>query len=265
MRRAFLAIAVVGTLSGCALLNSLGSMADPPVLRVATYNIRHGRGMDDRVALERTATALRMLDADIIGLQEVDRRATRSGNVDQAEMLAGLLGMRHAFGAFMDHDGGEYGMAILSRHRIVGVQRVRLPEGEEPRIALSVSVELPGYDTVTVVNVHFDWVNDDAARYRQARAVAAHVDTLSYPWLLLGDFNDSRSSRTLRLFRDRVRPERKPSAANETFPADDPVREIDYVLASQGSSWEVREIEVVADSVTSDHRPVVATVRRRGG
>lgn len=264
MRRAFLAITVVGTLTGCALLNSFAAMADPPVLRVATYNIRHGRGMDDRVELERTARALRMLDADIIALQEVDARVNRSGNVDQAEMLAGLLGMRHAFGAFMDYDGGEYGMAILSRHRIVGVQRVRLPDGEEPRIALSINVELPGYDTVTVVNVHFDWVNDDAARYRQARAVAAHVDTLKLPWLLLGDFNDSPSSRTLRLFADRVRPERKPTGANLTFTSDQPVREIDYIFASEGTSWEVREIEVVADSVTSDHRPVVATVRRRG-
>ncbi len=263
MRRAFLAIAAVGTLSGCALLNSLGSMADPPVLRVATYNIRHGRGMDDRVALERTATAIRMLDADIVALQEVDRRVNRSGGVDQADMLAGLLGTDHEFGAFFDYDGGQYGMAILSRHRIVGVQRVRLPAGEEPRIALSVSVELPGNDTVTVVNVHFDWIGNDAARYQQAREVAAHVDTLTYPWLLVGDFNDQPGSRTLRLFDNRAVRAAPPVDSAATFPSRNPDREIDHVYASSRAAWEIRGVEVVVDSVTSDHRPVVATVRRR--
>lgn len=264
MRRALAPILLVGTLPACALMNSFSAMIDPPVLRVATYNIRHGRGMDDRVALERTATALRMLDADIIALQEVDRRVNRSGDVDQAEILAGLLGMHHAFGAFMDYDGGEYGMAILSRHRIVGVQRVRLPEGEEPRIALSVSVELPGYDTVSVVNVHFDWVRDDAVRYSQARTLTGHLDTLPYPWLLLGDFNDEPGSRTLRLFDSRTIDAPKPHDSSATFPSRSPDREIDHILPSAGNGWAVHRVEVVVDSVTSDHRPVVATVRRRG-
>ncbi|HUG27420.1 MAG TPA: endonuclease/exonuclease/phosphatase family protein, partial [Gemmatimonadales bacterium] len=102
---------------------------DPVTLRVVSYNIRHGRGMDGEVNLERTAAVLRQLTPDIVALQEVDNRVTRSGGEDQAAVLGGLLGMEHAFGSFMDYQGGQYGMAILSRHPIVRVDPVRLPEG----------------------------------------------------------------------------------------------------------------------------------------
>ena len=73
----------------------------PIEITIATYNIRHGRGMDNVVDLQRTAAALRALNADVIGLQEVDRDVQRSGRVDEAVALAAQLGMTPAFGAFM--------------------------------------------------------------------------------------------------------------------------------------------------------------------
>ena len=84
-------------------------------VRVVSYNIKHGRGNDNIVDLERTAGVLRAFGPDVIGLQEVDDRATRSGGVPQAEHLGRMLDMHHAFGPFMDFQDGAYGMAILSR------------------------------------------------------------------------------------------------------------------------------------------------------
>ena len=89
----------------------------PDTLTVVTYNIKHGRGMDNVVDLKRTTAVLALLDADIIGLQEVDRLVDRSEDVDQPEFLGNQLDLESAFGAFMDYQGGEYGMAILSRFR----------------------------------------------------------------------------------------------------------------------------------------------------
>lgn len=166
-------------------------------LTIATYNIRHGRGMDGRVDLARTAAALRALDADIIGLQEVDRAVERSGRSAQAAELGQRLGMEHAFGAFMPYQGGEYGMAILSRHPMRRIHEIPLPVGNEPRVALLVELEVAPGRRIVAVNVHFDWVADDAFRFAQAEALAAVLDTISLPVLLLGDFNDEPTSRTM--------------------------------------------------------------------
>jgi endonuclease/exonuclease/phosphatase family metal-dependent hydrolase len=248
---------VVGVVLGC-------TPAEPIDLRVVSYNIRHGRGMDSEVNLERTAAVLRQLSPDIVGLQEVDNRVTRSGGEDQAAVLGGLLGMEHAFGAFMDYQGGQYGMAILSRYPIVRVDPVRLPEGNEPRIALAVELALPGGARVMVVNVHFDWVGDDGFRFAQAEHLAAYLDALTLPYLLVGDFNDEPPSRTLGVFRTRAVEVAKPGGAGFTFPAAEPEREIDYLFAGPGAAWAVGAGEVVPEREASDHRPVLGMVTLGG-
>ncbi len=259
MRRALLAPALL--LAGaCAVLQQLGTPAPAP-LRIATYNIRHGVGMDDALRLERTAGTLRSLDADIIALQEVDSVVRRSGDVDQARVLGDLLGMRAAFGAFMPYQGGAYGMAILSRWPIVRSTALRLPEGNEPRVALVVEIERPDGSHLTVVNVHLDWVESDRYRYAQAEVVRATLDTLSTPWVLLGDFNDEPGSRTLRLLGRAGDEAMKPDSARFTFPAAPaPVKEIDFIVAGPRGGWILGEATVVAERLASDHRPVVATL-----
>lgn len=260
MPRPPLAILAALALPGCAVLANLGTGSGSD-LQVASYNIRHGRGMDNRVALERTAAVLRSLDADIVGLQEVDRNVERSGRVDEPALLGNLLGMQHAFGAFMDYQGGRYGLAILSRYPIASSREIVLPTGEEPRVALAARIVLPGGDTVTAINVHFDWVENDAVRVRQARTLSAVLDTLSDPWLLLGDFNDGPDSRTLRVFEDMVHPAPKPPDSSFTFPSNDPVKEIDYIFAQHSDRWRSGTVRVVVDSVASDHRPVLTIIR----
>lgn len=231
-------------------------------LDVVSYNIRHGRGMDDRVDLPRTAAVLRAQSPDIVGLQEVDQRVTRSGGAAQADSLGHLLGMHAAFGAFMPYQGGEYGMGILSRHPIVRSQAIRLPDGNEPRVALLAEVALPDRDTIAVINVHFDWVRNDTLRFAQASALAQVLDTISRPWVLLGDFNDQPGSRTLALFASRAIEARKPSTDHFTFSSTEPAQEIDFIFASPARAWRVRDARVISEPMASDHRPVRATLTR---
>lgn len=227
---------------------------------VATYNIRHGRGMDGQVDLTRTAAAIRALEADLIGLQEVDRNVERSGAVDQPRILGDALSLQYVFGAFFPYQGGEYGMAILSRFPILRSEALRLPEGNEPRVALLAELELPSGRRVLAVNVHFDWVESDTFRFRQAEALAALLDTVSLPVILLGDFNDQPGSRTLDLWRARFATLPKPDEDHFTFSSTAPDKEIDHILLGPAAAWAQARGRVVTDPLTSDHRAFVGRV-----
>lgn len=259
-----LAAALYGT-TGCSATPSstIGRDRTSEPIRVATWNIKHGRGLDGRVDLERTATVIEALDAHIVALQEVDEEVDRSGRVDQGTWLAERLGMHVAFGSFMDFQGGRYGMAILSEFPIEHSEAWRLADGHEPRVALAVRVRPPTGPDLTIVGVHFDWVEDDAFRYAQARETMGYLSDLETPWIVLGDFNDTPDSRTIREFRRLGREAVKPKDACRTFPADDPLIEIDFIVTGPADCWSIDRTEVIDESIASDHRPVVATLRRR--
>lgn len=228
---------------------------------VVSYNIRHGQGMDGKLDLERTSNVLKDLTPDFVGLQEVDNGVRRSGSVDQPEYLAKRLGMHSAFGKFMDYDGGQYGLAILSKHPILSSEIIELPLGNEPRVALATLVQIPNGEKLTVVNLHFDWVKDDRFRYSQATVLKEHLNRLQTPYLLVGDFNDQTGSRTLELLeRDSVGAI-KPPQNRFTFPSQNANIEIDFIFGSPKDRWEFLETRVVQETLASDHRPVRAIFR----
>ncbi len=235
----------------------------PATLRVVTYNIRHGAGMDGRVDLARTAATLSALAPDIVALQEVDESVARSGRVDQATELGRALGMHAAFASFMDYQGGRYGLALLSRLPIRSQRVMPLPPGDEPRAALLVEVEAENGVAVSVVCVHFNWVADDTKRFAQAATLCASLDALATPWVVAGDYNDVPGSRTLALFDARATNAAKPAGSNSTFPADQPEREIDFVYAAPQARWLVQQARVVEERAASDHRPVLAVLELR--
>lgn len=245
-------------------LLALAPLSDTHVsLRVMTYNIRHGRGMDNQLNLERTADVIRKLNPDLVGLQEMDEKVQRSGSVDQAGFLGESLTMNPAFGAFMDFQGGRYGMGALSRFPIKRVASLSLPEGNEPRIALIVEVELPTGETLKLVNVHFDWVEDDGFRFAQATKLADELKKAKEPFILLGDFNDEPGSRTLKLFQSIAKEVPKPASNRFTFNSTKPEKEIDFIFCAPADRWEVTPCQVIDEKMASDHRPVFAELTLR--
>lgn len=253
------AILITTVLMGCrsATGTKQDSHTTPAPIRVATYNIKHGLGMDGRLDLERTATTLHALDADIIALQEVDERARRSGTIDQASWLAERLGMHAAYGAFMDFQGGRYGLAILSRTPIESHESWRLPDGNEPRVALAAHIRTDSGETITAVAVHFDWVEDDGYRFAQAGETISRLQALETPWIVFGDFNDVPGSRTMNAFERIGRNAAKLEGRAATFPSDQPEIEIDYIFNGPPARWRPASAEVIPESLSSDHRPVI--------
>ena len=100
-----------------------------PTVTVATYNMGAARVSD----IDTIATAIGALDADIIALDEVDNKTKRSGQVDQAKYIAEKLDLHYVFGRAIDFEGGQYGLAILSRHPISASEVVPLPSGDPSR------------------------------------------------------------------------------------------------------------------------------------
>ena len=237
---------------------------DPDRLRIVAYNVKHGLGLDGRVDLERIASVIRELEPDVVTLQEIDSVTTRTGLVDQAAALGRLTGMRALFGGFMDYRGGRYGMALLSRYPVVDWDNHRLPDGAEPRTALAARIELlrPGYGRaprVVVVGVHlYATAEERLAQAEHLRALFADEDD---PVILAGDFNSTPESPVLRLLQDEGGWSRPPkTGSGYTFPADEPEREIDFIMLRPGDRFRVREHRAVAETVASDHRPVLIDV-----
>ena len=100
---------------------------------------------------------------------------------------------------------------------ILAANEIKLPTGNEPRVALACKVQLPDDREIMVVNLHFDWVKDDSFRFQQAKALAKYLDNLTLPYVLMGDFNDQPQSRTLDLLSKGTLSAVKPSQTASLF------------------------------------------------
>lgn len=253
-------------LVACGGPSSGSEGASPPpgeTVRLMAYNIHHGEGTDGDLDLERIAEVINAQQPDLVALQEVDRGVRRTGREDQAVRLAQLTGLAPAFGAFMDYDGGEYGMAILSRWPMLEVENIRLPDGDEPRTALRVRVRSPRTgDELVFVGIHFYRTDDE--RMSQARRLVEALEAEGAPVVLAGDFNSTPESPVLDLVGRRWWALPK-GEDHLTFPSTDPRTEIDFILLRPRERFHLSSHDVLDEPVASDHRPLVAEVviRRR--
>ena len=120
-----------------------------------TYNIHHGRGIDGEVDLERIAEVIIDEEADIVGLQEVDVGVERSGRINIAKKLSTLTGLEYVvFGKNIDHQGGDYGNATLSKYPITEFENVQFERlSNEQRGILTTLIDMDGF-SLLLMNTH---------------------------------------------------------------------------------------------------------------
>lgn len=227
-------------------------------MRIATFNILSGRSPeDDQVDEGRYVEAVKRLDADLLGLQEVDRNQPRSQHADLTAIAAEAMGaVEHRFVAALhgtpavwtastgeeQPDAAAYGVAFLSRYPVTGWQVVRLPPApgrvphrwhgqllpdwvrDEPRVGVVADVEAPR-GPIRVVTTHLSFLR--VWNLRQLRVLLRGIAGAAsdVPLVLMGDLNMGRrtAERATGL---------RPLATGATFPAASPTMQIDHLLAS---------------------------------
>lgn len=219
-----------------------------------SYNIKHA----ELSSLEAIAAVVLEEDADIVALQEVDKDAPRSGTVFQSYRLGQLTGMASSFRAALTlPEGGEYGLAVLSRYPIVSSEKLDLTSGSEQRILVVWRIAHPDGE-IALANTHFGLTA--AERETQADEAAAMLSDEPLA-LLLGDLNEEPGGAvetTLSAILTDVWPVAGDGSPGYTIPAEAPERRIDYIFVGPG--WSTPFDAAVIDTTASDHRPLAVRV-----
>jgi endonuclease/exonuclease/phosphatase family metal-dependent hydrolase len=253
-------------------------MPEHGTVRVATWNVQHGRGPDGVVDVDRFAAAVATLDADVLALQELDRGQPRSHGADLpavaaaawgatawrfAPSLAGTPGAwRPARG---QAEGPAYGVALLSRLPVRRWRAVPLPVlpvpapllrrgrppvlvPDEPRTALLAELAEPV--GLVLACAHLTWTPGWGLVQlrRLVRALPAG------PAVVLGDLNLGPAGARAGSGLDGL-------LRAATAPVDRPRRQLDHVLGRG-----VRGVAARTEALpVSDHRAVVAEISLPSG
>jgi len=255
-----------------------------------TFNILNGRSTaDGRVDVARFARAIRLLDPDVLGLQEVDLAQERSMHADLTAVAAEAMGASdHRFVAALSGTPGAtwtaatgveqpesaaYGIALLSRYPVRRWHVARLPQApgrvpvlfrgpvrlglvrDEPRVAVYAVLDSP-YGPMTVATTHVSFLR--GWNIVQLRRAMSPLRAAVSPRVLMGDLNMGPRSAAMVTGM-------KPAVSDLTFPAHAPTRQLDHVLLDrlpENATGHAREVDL------SDHRALVVdlagTVHRRG-
>lgn len=229
-----------------------------------TYNIHVGIGMDKKLDLKRIADVINKEKPDLVGLQEVDRGVQRTQRIDEIVELSKLTRMDYAFAFNLPYQGGQYGVAILSRLPIRATEHrlyKNLREAER-RGFIRVEVRIGG-QVVHFATTHLDYQHDDG-RLFEAQQMLEFLKNVKGPLIVVGDFNDTPSGDTYKLMRSLFDDAWAIRPADEGFsyPADKPTKRIDHIFTRQRDGIRTKRAWTVS-TLASDHIPIVADLEIR--
>ena len=234
-------------------------------LRVMTYNIHVGVGMDKKLDLERIADIIENEHVELVGLQEVDRFVKRTELRDEILELVKLTGMEFAFAHNLDYQGGQYGVAILSRFPIQKIDHRKYENVREAerRGMLRVEVKIDNR-IVNFVTTHLDYQYQDGRDF-ETQQMLKFLRNVKGPLIVTGDFNDETSGGAYKLMLARFQDAWTSAPAGDlglSYPADKPSKRIDYIFTRTADRIRVIKAWTV-NSLASDHLPVVADLELR--
>ncbi|QIK56108.1 metallophosphoesterase [Dysgonomonas sp. HDW5B] len=222
-------------------------------LRIMTYNIRNGMGMDMKPDYKRTADVINRFHPDIVAIQEIDSVTNRSSKRFVLGELSELTGMHYFYAPAIHYDGGKYGIGVLSNEKPLHVHYLPLPGREEARVLL-----IAEFDKFVFLVVHFSLTSED--QLTSIGIIQQELAKIKKPVFIAGDFNAHPDSDVMKLlskdFKILTPPEK-------TYPADKPEECLDYIAIDRRSYKYVlfQNSFLVNEPEASDHRPVLLDVK----
>ncbi|MFC0685545.1 endonuclease/exonuclease/phosphatase family protein [Novosphingobium clariflavum] len=224
----------------------------------ASYNIRKAVGLDRRRDPERILSVLREIDADVVALQEADRRFGRRMSALPLDAIHTSTDYVPVPLSMKPDSLGWHGNALLVRKGIGLLDAAQVPLPVlEPRGAIRADLALGG-TRFRVVGMHLDL--SGLRRRLQVRSVLSHVEDCGQPMptVLMGDFNEWSAHGGC--FREFQAPWQVLSPGR-SFPSRRPLALLDRIIVSE--QWVVLGTKVhhsPLSAIGSDHLPVFAAL-----
>jgi endonuclease/exonuclease/phosphatase family metal-dependent hydrolase len=228
------------------------------MIRVASYNMRKAIGTDRRRRPERTLEVLCELGADVIALQEADRRFGTRASAIPPHLIEEHSPYKPVLFEARDGSLGWHGNALLVRKEaeIAHKAVLHLPS-LEPRGAVMAEIRIGG-EALRVVGMHLDL--SGLWRRRQAHAILNHVETreAGMPTVLMGDLNEwSARGGCLREFARHL----DFAHCGRSFHTRRPIVQLDRIMVTRDLAIAACGVhESAAARKASDHFPVWAEV-----
>lgn len=220
-------------------------------LRLTSYNIQHGEGLDKKIDHARQAKILRKAHADVAAIQEVDSVTKRNGGLYSLEEIGRKAKMFSTFAPAIKFQGGKYGIGILSKKKPISVHRIPLPGREEPRMLL-----VAEFKHYVVACTHLSLTDED--RMASIPIIVEEARKWTKPFILTGDLNDEPGMPFYKEMQKHflfLNP-----SYDKTFPADAPNICIDHVALFMPTPEATLSFyrTWVGEETFSDHRPLHA-------
>jgi endonuclease/exonuclease/phosphatase family metal-dependent hydrolase len=254
--------------TGCAQKMSPHGSSDLSAvdLKILTYNIHHANPPSKPNVIDVAAIAkvINEQQPHLVALQEIDVHTDRSGkNINEAEEIARLTGMKYYFARAIDYAGGEYGVAILSKFAMEKTSNNPLPTadgtGGEHRTLATAVINLPGNKKIVFACTHLDAQKNDTNRLLQIQKIADILEGEKLPVIIAGDFNSTPSSSVINILDKYFT--RTCSDCGFTIPVISPTKTIDFIAYKPSDKFTVIEQKVIDEQYASDHRPVEALLK----
>lgn len=234
-------------------------------LKVMSYNVHHCNppSKPGFIDVDAIVATIKKQDADIVALQEIDVNTGRSGKINEAEQIAQKAGYSgFHFARAIDYDGGQYGIAILSKYPITKVDLHKLPTDEttggEHRVFTTATITLPGGKTFVMGCTHLDAQSSNVNRLMQIREIIRITGETPGPLIIAGDFNATEGSEVINILDQKFT--RTCQQCPNTLP-ESHEKAIDFIGFSPRENFKVLSHHVIPERYASDHLPVVSVLQ----
>jgi endonuclease/exonuclease/phosphatase family metal-dependent hydrolase len=246
----------------CYTAQSQNSVDSSRIVRILSFNILHGATINSDFNLDIIASVITRTNPDFVALQEVDFKTNRALKYDLVTELGWRTKLIPLFGRAMKYDDGEYGEGVLSKYTFLSSRNIALPfsPGNEPRAALEITTVIGLNDTISFVGTHLDHLENENDRVSQVKRINEVFALNRYPTILAGDLNAIPGSNPINILEEMWTPSYDKEKPKPTFPSDNPIKKIDYVMFYPNNRWRVLATAVIQDSIASDHCAYLVTI-----